>query len=156
MIIKGTIKNASAVSFIEVASIKKKPPIKIRIFLKATETEELITDRIKVVSVVKRDKTSPLKIFSKKDGLIYIILPKISFLISETILSPNLVTKKNLAAVPNAKKPARMIDIMKNVFTNFDESSKKPSIIFLTKIGKTKAKTAVIINAEIAKNASTL
>ena len=68
------------------------PPKKIKTFLRAKETEELITERIRVVSVVNRDNTSPVKIFSKKGGLMLITRLKTADLISATNRSPILVT----------------------------------------------------------------
>ena len=57
------------------------------------ETDELTTDSISVVSVVKRERTSPVKIFSKNGGLILMTLLNTADLISATILSPMRVTR---------------------------------------------------------------
>ena len=64
MTITGIGQRTKAVIFTLVHSINPIPPTKIRTLRKATETELPITDRINVVSVVIRLRTSPVMIFS--------------------------------------------------------------------------------------------
>ena len=47
-----------------------RPPRKISTLRSATEIDEPMTDRISVVSVVRRDRTSPVMMRSKNAGLI--------------------------------------------------------------------------------------
>ena len=61
----GTISKTRPVSFHEVSANRINPPTSISTLRSATETEDPITDRISVVSVVMRLKTSPVISFSK-------------------------------------------------------------------------------------------
>jgi len=61
----GTISSTSPVSLAEVAAISTMPPSRVSRLRSATDTEDPITDRISVVSVVMRLSTSPVRIFSK-------------------------------------------------------------------------------------------
>ena len=65
MMMAGTISSTRPVSLNEVRLISTMPPITVRLLRRATETDEPITDRISVVSVVMRLSTSPVRIFSK-------------------------------------------------------------------------------------------
>ena len=56
----GTKSSTSPVSLAEVNSIRIRPPRKMNILRRATETDDPITDRISVVSVVIRLRTSPV------------------------------------------------------------------------------------------------
>ena len=60
----GTIRRTKLVNLTEVTSISASPPAKIKMFLSATEMEDPITDRIRVVSVVILLITSPVIIVS--------------------------------------------------------------------------------------------
>ena len=60
----GTINNTIAVSLAEVNSISTSPPVTISILRSAMDTDDPITDRISVVSVVIRLSTSPVIRFS--------------------------------------------------------------------------------------------
>ncbi len=64
MMTAGTIKRTKPVSLGEVQSRRSTPPKRISTLRKATETDEPMTDRIKVVSVVIRLSTSPVMIRS--------------------------------------------------------------------------------------------
>ena len=66
----GTISSVYPASFGAVQIISAMPPTKSSTLRSATETEEEITDRINVVSVVRREITSPVSTVSKKPGLI--------------------------------------------------------------------------------------
>ena len=57
----GTISRTSPASLGAVQSISASPPAKISTLRSATETEELMTDSSSVVSVVMRDRTSPVR-----------------------------------------------------------------------------------------------
>ena len=48
-------------NLIDVKNMKKRPPISNKKFLKANETEDETTDKIKVVSVVILESISPVK-----------------------------------------------------------------------------------------------
>ena len=60
----GTIRSTKPVNFKEVKSIRAIPPRNISMFLSATEMEDPITDRMRVVSVVILLITSPVIIVS--------------------------------------------------------------------------------------------
>ncbi len=89
----GTIRSARPVSLADVKNIRIMPPNRISTLRSATEMDEPITDRISVVSVVIRLKTSPVMIFSKKAGLILIMRSKTALRISATTRSPRRVTR---------------------------------------------------------------
>ena len=59
-IITGPIKSTSRVSFQLIKNMMINEPMLVAIERMAKETEDPITDSISVVSVVKRDKTSPV------------------------------------------------------------------------------------------------
>ena len=58
--ITGTRSRTRPASFGDVTKSSTSPPIRTREFLSATETDEPMTDRIRVVSVVSRERTSPV------------------------------------------------------------------------------------------------
>ena len=60
----GTINKTKPVSFAEVSNIIPNPPTKINRLRSAIETDDPITERISVVSVVIRLRTSPVRIVS--------------------------------------------------------------------------------------------
>ena len=60
----GTISSTIPVSLAEVKSISVSPPTKSSRLRSAIDTDEPITDRISVVSVVIRLSTSPVMVFS--------------------------------------------------------------------------------------------
>ena len=57
------------------------------------EIDEPMTDRISVVSVVMRLRTSPVITRSKKDGLREVTLSKVARRMSATTRSPSRVTR---------------------------------------------------------------
>ena len=89
----GTISSTNPVSLPEVISSIAMPPNSISRLRNATETDEPITDRISVVSVVSRETISPLIIRSKKAGERPIRRSNIARRISATTRSPNRVTR---------------------------------------------------------------
>ena len=60
----GTMSRTKAVSLGDVYNISTRPPRNKSTLRSATETDDPITDKISVVSVVIRDKTSPVRMFS--------------------------------------------------------------------------------------------
>ena len=65
---KGTTTRISSVSFKFVTKSKAKPPKSSRTLRKACDRDELITLCTTEVSAVRRDKTSPVRVSSKKLG----------------------------------------------------------------------------------------
>ena len=90
--IKGTIKRTKPVSFGEVQSIMINPPDIISIFRSIQLAEDPITDKINVVSVVMRLRTSPVINFSKYAGDMPIMRTKMALRKSATTRSPRRVT----------------------------------------------------------------
>ncbi len=73
------------------------PPRNSSILRSATETCDPTTDCNNVVSVVRRDMTSPMRVVSKNPGLRESTWLKTSRLISATTFSPIQETRKNRA-----------------------------------------------------------
>ena len=91
--ITGTSSKTSPVSLAEVRNSMTSPPAISSILRSATETEDPITDRITVVSVVMRLTISPVITFSKKAGDRPITRSKTALRISATTRSPRRVTR---------------------------------------------------------------
>ncbi|OIQ74667.1 hypothetical protein GALL_436780 [mine drainage metagenome] len=89
----GTISNTNPVSLAEVSIISTRPPSNINKLRSATDTEDPITDKISVVSVVNRLSTSPVRIFSKNAGLMPITRSNSALRMSATTRSPSRVTR---------------------------------------------------------------
>ena len=89
----GTSSSTRPVSLAEVRSISTSPPTRISALRSAMETDEPITDRISVVSVVIRLSTSPVMICSKKAGLMPMVRSKTDLRMSATTRSPRSVTR---------------------------------------------------------------
>ena len=89
----GTTSSTMPVSLPEVNSISTSPPMKSSRLRSAIETDEPITLRIRVVSVVIRLRTSPVMIRSKKAGDMEIIRSYTAVRISATTRSPSRVTR---------------------------------------------------------------
>jgi hypothetical protein len=96
--ISGTITSATAPSTRAdslrlVTNIIAKPPIKVTALRAATEAEEPITVWISVVSAVSRERTSPVRVTSKKDGVSEMTLSNTALRTSAMTRSPVQVTK---------------------------------------------------------------
>ncbi len=89
----GTINSTNPVSLADVSISIANPPSKISMLRKATDTDEPISDRISVVSVVMRLSTSPVRRRSKKAGLMPITRSNRARRMSATTRSPRRVTK---------------------------------------------------------------
>ena len=81
------------VIFTDVHNIRPMPPNKISTLRNAIDTDDPITDKISVVSVVIRLRTSPVITRSKNAGDMPIILSKTATRISATMRSPRRVTR---------------------------------------------------------------
>ena len=91
--ITGTISSTSPISLIEVMASIASPPARIIMLRSASDRVEPITDWISVVSVVIRDRISPVMIRSKNAGDRRITRAKTALRISATTRSPSRVTK---------------------------------------------------------------
>ena len=89
----GTISKTRPVSFTLVKNISRIPPNRIKTFRRATETDDPISDRISVVSVVRRLTTSPVMIRSKNAGLRPTTRSNRARRMSATTRSPRRVTR---------------------------------------------------------------
>ena len=66
--IAGTISSTSPISLTEVRASIASPPARISMLRSAMDSDDPITDWIRVVSVVMRDRISPVITRSKKAG----------------------------------------------------------------------------------------
>ena len=88
-----TAPTTSAASFGLVTNIRMNAPVSITRLRSATETVEPTTVWISVVSAVRRDSTSPVRVTSKKAGVRPSTLANTALRISATTRSPIQVTK---------------------------------------------------------------
>ena len=88
----GTSNNSNPVSLAEVRSSITNPPSATSTCRSASDTDEPITDRISVVSVVMRLMISPVITFSKKPGDRPITRSNTALRMSATTRSPSRVT----------------------------------------------------------------
>ena len=89
----GTINNTSPVSLADVSINNTNPPSNINMLRSAMDTDDPITDKINVVSVVRRLSTSPVRMRSKNAGLIAITRSNSARRMSDTTRSPSRVTR---------------------------------------------------------------
>ena len=89
----GTISSTRPVSLAEVRNSSTSPPSRISTLRSATDTDDPMTDRISVVSVVIRLRISPVMIRSKKAGDMPRTRSKSVRRMSATTRSPSRVTR---------------------------------------------------------------
>ena len=90
--IAGTTSSASPVSLSEVSSRRIVPPISVRMLRIAIDSDDPTTVWISVVSAVRRERISPVRVTSKKRGESERTWPYTARRISATTRSPIQVT----------------------------------------------------------------
>ena len=92
MITSGSRIASAPVSFGLVSASMTRAPARLRVERSAIDSEEPAIDCTSVVSVVRRDSTSPVRVTSKNVGSIRITRPYTALRTSATMRSPSQVT----------------------------------------------------------------